>query len=129
MIEFINNYLVPGLILGSIYALGAIGVSMIYSILRFAHFAHGDLMTFGAYLAYAVVVAADWPPLVALPIPAAGERSARRVDVPEVRLKEDAVELRAMLLPVVVGRAQAPRVVGRAVAAALHSSLSTLLRN
>lgn len=67
MIEFINNYLIPGLVLGSIYALGAIGVSMIYSILRFAHFAHGDLMTFGAYLAYAVVVAAGWPPLAALP--------------------------------------------------------------
>ena len=79
MIEFINNYLVPGLILGSIYALGAIGVSMIYSILRFAHFAHGDLMTFGAYLAYAVVVAADWPPLVALPFAIAGTAAAALV--------------------------------------------------
>lgn len=79
MIEFINNYLVPGLILGSIYALGAIGVSMIYSILRFAHFAHGDLMTFGAYLAYAVVVAADWPPLVALPFAIVGTAAAALV--------------------------------------------------
>ena len=72
MIEFINNYLLPGLILGSIYALGAIGVSMIFSILRFAHFAHGDLMTFGAYLAYAVVVALGWPPLAALPFALVG---------------------------------------------------------
>ncbi len=67
MIDFINHYLIPGLVLGSIYALGAIGVSMIYSILRFAHFAHGDLMTFGAYVAYAVVVGSGWTPLAAMP--------------------------------------------------------------
>ncbi|MCW5772385.1 MAG: branched-chain amino acid ABC transporter permease [Rhodospirillaceae bacterium] len=67
MIEFINNYLIPGLVLGSIYALGAIGVSMIFAILRFAHFAHGDLMTLGAYLALAIVAALDWPPILAMP--------------------------------------------------------------
>lgn len=67
MIEFVNNYFIPGLVLGAIYALGAVGISMIYSILRFAHFAHGDLMTFGAYVALAVVVALGWPPLAALP--------------------------------------------------------------
>lgn len=67
MIDFINNYLIAGLVLGSIYALGAIGISMIYSILRFAHFAHGDLMTFGAYAALAVVTALGWPVLAALP--------------------------------------------------------------
>ena len=50
-IDFINLYCFPGLVLGSIYALGAIGISMIFGILRFAHFAHGDMMTFGAYLA------------------------------------------------------------------------------
>jgi branched-subunit amino acid ABC-type transport system permease component len=72
MIEFINNYFIPGLVLGSIYALGAVGVSMIYSILRFAHFAHGDLMTFGAYVALAAVLALGWPPLAALPFALAG---------------------------------------------------------
>lgn len=40
-----------GLVLGSIYALGAIGVSLTFGILRFANFAHGDLMTLGAYFA------------------------------------------------------------------------------
>ncbi len=38
-----------GIILGSILALGAIGVSLTFGILRFANFAHGDLMTMGAY--------------------------------------------------------------------------------
>ncbi len=76
MIEFINNYVIPGLVLGSIYALGAIGVSMIYSILRFAHFAHGDLMTLGAYIAFAVVVALGWPPVAAMPFALVGTVAA-----------------------------------------------------
>lgn len=67
MIEFFNNYLVPGFIIGSIYALGAIGISMLYSILRFANFAHGDFMTFGAYIGYAAVTLLGVPPLAALP--------------------------------------------------------------
>ncbi|KXS48855.1 neutral amino acid ABC transporter membrane protein [Halanaerobium saccharolyticum] len=41
-----------GVILGSIIALGAIGLSLIYGILKFGHFAHGDLMTLGAYFAF-----------------------------------------------------------------------------
>jgi branched-chain amino acid transport system permease protein len=46
MIELI----VYGIVLGSIIALGAIGLTLLYGILRFAHFAHGDLMTLGAYV-------------------------------------------------------------------------------
>ncbi len=43
--------IVYGLIFGSILALGAIGLTLIYGILNFANFAHGDLMALGAYLA------------------------------------------------------------------------------
>jgi branched-subunit amino acid ABC-type transport system permease component len=50
VIDFINQYLIPALVLGCIYSLGAIGISLIFAILRFAHFAHGDLMALGAYL-------------------------------------------------------------------------------
>jgi len=42
--------IVYGLISGSILALGAIGLTLIYGILNFANFAHGDLMALGAYL-------------------------------------------------------------------------------
>ncbi|MEO6396107.1 MAG: branched-chain amino acid ABC transporter permease [Devosia sp.] len=52
LIFFINKVMVPGLVTGSVYALGAIGVTLIFAILRFAHFAHGDMMTFGAFLSY-----------------------------------------------------------------------------
>lgn len=52
-IFFVNKVLVNGTVLGSVYALGAIGVTLIFGILRFAHFAHGDMMTMGAFFAYA----------------------------------------------------------------------------
>lgn len=45
-----TELIVYGIVLGSIIALGAIGLTLLYGILRFAHFAHGDLMTLGAYV-------------------------------------------------------------------------------
>jgi branched-chain amino acid transport system permease protein len=43
--------LADGLIVGSVIALGAVGLTLTYSILRFANFGHGEFMTWGAYLA------------------------------------------------------------------------------
>jgi branched-chain amino acid transport system permease protein len=51
LVFFINRGLIAGLIIGSVYALGAVGVTLIFGILRFAHFAHGDMMTIGAFVA------------------------------------------------------------------------------
>ncbi|WP_142850474.1 branched-chain amino acid ABC transporter permease [Telmatospirillum sp. J64-1] len=59
--------LVYGVISGSILALGAIGVSLIFGILRFAHFAHGDLMTVGAFCALAAVTGLGLPVIAAIP--------------------------------------------------------------
>ncbi len=52
LIFFFNNVIVAGVVLGSIYAIGAVGVTLIFGILRFAHFAHGDMMTMGAFIAF-----------------------------------------------------------------------------
>jgi branched-chain amino acid transport system permease protein len=41
-----------GVVTGSVLALGAIGLTLIYGILKFAHFAHGDSMMLAAYLAF-----------------------------------------------------------------------------
>ncbi len=67
MLEFVNFYLIPGLVLGSIYTLGAIGVSLLFGILRFAHFAHGDMMTLGAYIALSFVIVSGWPAIAVVP--------------------------------------------------------------
>jgi branched-chain amino acid transport system permease protein len=44
---FANFILVPGLAYGSQLALGALGVTLIFGVLRFSNFAHGDTMAFG----------------------------------------------------------------------------------
>ena len=48
----LTNYLfIPALSYGSQLALGALGVTLVFGILRFANFAHGDLMAFGTMIA------------------------------------------------------------------------------
>ncbi len=47
--------IVYGIVLGSIISIGAIGLTLVYGIIRFANFAHGDLMTGGAYIALSMV--------------------------------------------------------------------------
>ncbi len=64
LIEFIQ-LVIYGVVLGSVIALGAIGVSLIFGILRFAHFAHGDLMTLGAYFALVGVAGLNLPMVLA----------------------------------------------------------------
>ncbi|MEQ1942060.1 branched-chain amino acid ABC transporter permease [Mesorhizobium sp. VNQ89] len=49
--------LMDGLIAGSMIGLGAVGITLTYSILRFANFAHGELIAWGAYIAFAVAAA------------------------------------------------------------------------
>ena len=48
IIALLNFVVVPAMAYGSQLALGALGVTMIYGILRFSNFAHGDTMAFGA---------------------------------------------------------------------------------
>jgi len=55
-----------GLSLGAIYALGAVGLTLVYGILKLVNFAHGDFLTFGAYMAYLVNVTWGVPLVVAV---------------------------------------------------------------
>lgn len=47
IVAFLNFIVVPGLAYGSQLALGALGVTLIFGVLRFSNFAHGDTMAFG----------------------------------------------------------------------------------
>ena len=56
-----NFALVPGLAYGCQLALGALGVTLIFAVLRFSNFAHGETMSFGAMLAvFGTWVLQDW---------------------------------------------------------------------
>ncbi len=53
--------LMNGLIAGGIYALIAIGYTMVYGILRFINFAYGEIAMVGAYTAFVAIVWLKWP--------------------------------------------------------------------
>lgn len=65
MVE-LAQLLIYGVVLGSIIALGAIGVSLTFGVLRFANFAHGDYMTVGAYLVLPFYAVLQLPMLIAV---------------------------------------------------------------
>ncbi len=50
IVVLLNFLIIPGITYGSQLALGALGVTFVYAILRFANFAHGEIMSFGAMI-------------------------------------------------------------------------------
>ena len=56
-----------GLVTGLVIAIGAVGVSIVYGILRLVNFAHGDFLTFGAYMAFVINVTLGLPLIFAIP--------------------------------------------------------------
>lgn len=63
-IDLFLQQMVNGFSLGSMYALIAIGYTMVYGILRLINFAHGDIMALGAFFAYLFVAVLHIPFLV-----------------------------------------------------------------
>jgi branched-chain amino acid transport system permease protein len=71
--DYIAQQIVNGLILGSMYALVAIGFSMIYGIVRLINFAHGDIVMIGAFVTLALLQSLGAPlPVVAVGVLLAG---------------------------------------------------------
>ena len=56
--------LINGLQTGSVYALVALGYSMVYGIIKLLNFAHGDIIMVGAYMVYYAIATFAFPPLV-----------------------------------------------------------------
>lgn len=67
MSQFLQQ-LVNGVSIGFVYALIAIGYSLIFSILSFSNFAHGSFITIGAYSGFYMLMAANFPIYVAIPV-------------------------------------------------------------
>ena len=60
------SYLINGLSLGSVYAIIAIGYTMVYGIAKMLNFAHGDIIMVGAYVALMSMTQAGMPPAAAV---------------------------------------------------------------
>lgn len=62
------SYLINGVSLGSVYAIIALGYTMVYGIAKMLNFAHGDVIMIGAYVVMASVTGAGLPPMAAVVI-------------------------------------------------------------
>ncbi len=62
---FLSN-LINGISLGSIYAVIALGYTMVYGIAKMLNFAHGDVIMIGAYVVYLTAMKAGLPPVLAV---------------------------------------------------------------
>ncbi len=65
MIQFLS-YLLNGISLGSVYAIIALGYSMVYGIAKMLNFAHGDVIMIGAYMSFCAVQYWNLPPIMAI---------------------------------------------------------------
>jgi branched-chain amino acid transport system permease protein len=68
-VEFFVQQVVNGVTLGSVYALIALGYSMVYGILKLLNFAHGDVYMMGAFIGYGVLTVFGGALSPAIPIP------------------------------------------------------------
>lgn len=55
------NYLINGISLGSVYAIIALGYTMVYGIAKMLNFAHGDVIMIGGYVAFCTTSYLGWP--------------------------------------------------------------------
>lgn len=62
----ILSNLVNGISLGSVYAIIALGYTMVYGIAKMLNFAHGDVIMVGGYLSFCSMTYLNWPPLAAV---------------------------------------------------------------
>ena len=70
MTPLVLNGLVNGVIVGGLYALLGLSLSLLYGVLRVVNFAHGELVIGGSFLAYMTFGALGLPPLLSLPLAA-----------------------------------------------------------
>lgn len=65
MMGFIS-YLVNGISLGSVYAIIALGYTMVYGIAKMLNFAHGDVIMVGGFVVFTTMSGAGLPPLISI---------------------------------------------------------------
>ncbi|HEY3902579.1 MAG TPA: branched-chain amino acid ABC transporter permease [Streptosporangiaceae bacterium] len=67
--SFFFQELVNGITVGALYALVALGFSMVYGVLKLLNFAHGDLYMVGAFVGYFVIQWFGGPSALSIPVP------------------------------------------------------------
>jgi len=70
--ELLAQAVVSGLLIGGVFALISVGLTLIWGVMRIINFAHGEFLMIGMYIAYFLVAEAHWDPymtfLVTVPV-------------------------------------------------------------
>jgi branched-chain amino acid transport system permease protein len=72
----VKQLFLNGLIVGSFYALIALGFSVIYKVVQFFHFAHGVVYVAGAYFAYSLSISLGINPILSFFLPPSSQQSS-----------------------------------------------------
>ena len=68
-LDFLSDLATPivmGILLGGLYGLIALGLSLVFGVMKLINVAHGDLVVIGSYFAYAVMTAMGIDPILSL---------------------------------------------------------------
>ena len=79
------SYLINGISLGSVYAIIALGYTMVYGIARMLNFAHGDIIMVGGFTVFTIVTTMGGSPVVGIlasALPSSGLHTDRCVTRP-----------------------------------------------
>ncbi|POR50082.1 branched-chain amino acid ABC transporter permease [Bosea psychrotolerans] len=68
MLELLQQSLFSGLLVGSVYALVALGIALTFGAMKIINLAHGELVLLAAYMAYVIESRTGWNPYAAIPL-------------------------------------------------------------
>ncbi len=68
MIEAVAQNIVFGILVGALYGLAALGLSLVFGVTKFLNVAHGELLMFGGYAGFWIFKLLGWDPFASLPL-------------------------------------------------------------
>ena len=69
-VAFVLQLIISGLLTGGVYSLIALGLSLIFGVMKVINFAHGEMMVWGMYIAYTILVLTGIDPFFSLVVSA-----------------------------------------------------------
>ena len=67
-LSLLSQSIADGLLLGCVYAIVAVGLTLVFGVLRIVNFAHGDFLMVALYISFVLAERLGWDPYVAIPL-------------------------------------------------------------
>ena len=70
-LSFVLQLIISGFLMGGVYSLIALGLSLIFGVMKVINFAHGEMMVWGMYIAYTILLLTGIDPFLSFGVSAA----------------------------------------------------------